>query len=241
MLPPELGGKLFQRDQSLDGGRTGEPFFGQDDDAEVLELFQPVHQAKNGRGAGPEADSVRAMAEVADSHPMAYESDAEDTQFLRDQDIASLLAKYEPVITGRCVAKLRGSLDAEDVAQNVILRLLGELQRGKTYRVPYRVVVHQVIGWTIKDHFEGRPTDLPLPDDWEPADVEDEAGGIVSRYYLEDLIAGLPDQTRSVMKLRYLRGLEHEQIAEELGITRNNVDQRLHQGHKALRETLAHG
>lgn len=50
------------------------------------------------------------MAEVADSHPMAYESDAEDTQFLRDQDIASLLAKYEPVITGRCVAKLRGSL-----------------------------------------------------------------------------------------------------------------------------------
>ena len=181
------------------------------------------------------------MAEVADSHPMAYESDAEDTQFLRDQDIASLLAKYEPVITGRCVAKLRGSLDAEDVAQNAIVRLLGELHRGKTYRVPYRVVVHQVIGWTLKDYFEGRPTDLPLPDDWEPADPGDEAGGIVSRYYLEELIGGLPEQTRRVIELRYLRGLEHEQIAGELGMTRNAVDQRLHQGHKALRETLAHG
>jgi len=172
---------------------------------------------------------------------MAYESDAEDIQFLRDQDIASLLAKYEPVITGRCVAKLRGSLDAEDVAQNVIVRLLGELRRGKTYRVPYRVVVHQVIGWTLKDYFEGRPTDLPLPDDWEPAELDDEAGGIVSRYYLEELIGGLPEQTRRVIELRYLRGLEHEQIAGELGMTRNAVDQRLHQGHKALRETLAHG
>jgi RNA polymerase sigma factor (sigma-70 family) len=180
------------------------------------------------------------MAEVADSHPMAYESDAEDTQLLRDQDIATLFAKYEPVIVGRCVARIR-TLDAEDVAQNVMLRLFSEFRKGKSYRVPYRVVVHQVIGWTIADYFEGRPTDPPLPDDWEPADPGDEAGGIVSRYYLEELIAGLPEQTRRVIELRYLRGLEHEQIAGELGITRNNVDQRLHQGHKALRETLAHG
>jgi RNA polymerase sigma factor (sigma-70 family) len=179
------------------------------------------------------------MAEVADSHPMAYESDAEDTQLLRDRDIASLLAKYEPVVLGRCIARIR-TLDAEDVAQNVMLRLLAEFRKGKSYRVPFRVVVHQVIGWTIADHFEGRPTDLPLPDDWEP-EVESESEAVLTRYYLEDLLAPLPDQTRRVLELRYLRGLEADQIAAELGMTPNAVHQRLHQGHKALGETLTHG
>jgi RNA polymerase sigma factor (sigma-70 family) len=179
------------------------------------------------------------MAEVADSHPMAYESDAEDTQLLRDRDIASLLAKYEPVILGRCIARIR-TLDAEDVAQNVMARLLAELRKQKSYGVPYRVVVHQVIGWTISDYFEGCPTDLPLPEDWDP-EVESEGEGVLARYYLEDLLAPLPDQTRRVLELRYVRGLEADQIASELGMTPNAVHQRLHQGHKALREALTHG
>ena len=43
------------------------------------------------------------------------------------------------------------------------------------------------------------------------------------------------------MELRYLDGLEIEQIAERLGLTRNAVDQALHRGHKKLREDLADG
>ena len=180
------------------------------------------------------------MAEVADSHPMAYESDAEDAQLLHDRDIATLLAKYHPVIVGRCVARMQGSLDAEDVAQNVMLRLLAEFERGKAYAVPFRVVVHQIIGWTIADHFAGRSTAAPLPEDWEPvADAEGDA--VVSRYYIEELIATLPDQTRRVVELRYLRGLEPVEIADELGMKPNAVYQRLHQGHEALRETLTRG
>lgn len=186
------------------------------------------------------AKLVRAMAEVADSHPMAYESDAEDAQLLHDRDVATLLAKYQPVIVGRCVARMHGSLDAEDVAQNVLLRLLAEFERGKSYTVPFRVVVHQIIRWTLADHFGGRPTDIPLPDDWDPAqDAEGDA--VVSRYYLEELIATLPEQTRRVVALRYLRGLEPAEIADELRMKPNAVYQRLHQGHEALRESLIRG
>jgi hypothetical protein len=54
--------------------------------------------------------------------------DAEDARLLDRGDHARLLAKYEPVIVGRCVAALRGSLDAEDVAQDVKTRLWREFK-----------------------------------------------------------------------------------------------------------------
>jgi DNA-directed RNA polymerase specialized sigma24 family protein len=38
--------------------------------------------------------------------------------------------------------------------------------------------------------------------------------------------------------LRYGEQLSHEQIAERLGITRNAVDQALHNGHEKLAEKL---
>lgn len=180
------------------------------------------------------------MAGVADSLPMAHATDVDDAQLLRDRDLATLLAKYQPVVVGRCVARLHGSLDAEDVAQNVLVRLLAELDRGKTYSVPFRVVVHQVIGWTIQDYFAGRPTDLPLPEDWEPA-VEGESDQVVSRYYLEDLLADLPGKTGEAMTLRYLRGYEPGEIAGELGIEPNAVYQLLHNGRNKLRETWTDG
>jgi len=119
-------------------------------------------------------------------------------------------------------------------------RLVAELDRGKTYSVPFRVVVHQIVGWTIQDYFAGRRTDVPLPDDWEP-ELDDESDAVVSRYYLEDLIEPLPEKTRLVMQARYLRGLEPAQIAAELQMEPNAVHQRLHDGHNRLRETLADG
>jgi DNA-directed RNA polymerase specialized sigma24 family protein len=115
------------------------------------------------------------------------------------------------------------------VAQNILVRLLAELDRGNTYSVPFRVVVHQVIGWTIQDYFAGRPTDLPLPENWEPT-VEGESDQVVSRYYLEDLLADLPGKTGEAMTLRYLRGYEPGEIAGELGIEPNAVYQLLRNG-----------
>jgi RNA polymerase sigma factor (sigma-70 family) len=169
---------------------------------------------------------------------MTHAEDARDSQLLEDGDIAGLLAIYEPVILGRCIARLKGSLDADDVAQDVRLRLLAEFRRGKRYGgLPYRVVVHKVIDWTLLDHFEGRPTHVPLPEGWEPP-AEDTSAEVVSRYWMASLFDGLPERQRQVCELRYLEALEHEQIAARLGIDRNNVDQALHRGHARLRELI---
>ena len=171
---------------------------------------------------------------------MRDERDAEDARLLENGNIAGLLAAYHQIIVGRCIARLRGDDAAYDVAQNVMLRLLTEFRRGKRYSVPYRVVVHQVIDWTLKEHFQEQDTAAPLPEGWEPA-VEDASEAVLSRYYLTDRFASLPGQTRKVLELRYLAGLEIEQIAERLGLTRNAVDQALHRGHAKLREGLSDG
>ena len=164
--------------------------------------------------------------------------DADDTRLLEEGNLAALLAKYQPVILGRCIARLRGDEAAEDVAQDVMLRLVAEFQRGKRYSVPYRVVVHQVTTWTLAEYFEGKPTDLPLPEGWDPpapAFSED----VERRDFLTSLFGSLGEKTRQVLELRYLLGLEIDEIAARLGVKRNAVDQALNRGHKKLREVLA--
>ena len=165
-------------------------------------------------------------------------SDAIDTQLLADGRIDVLLAKYRPVVVARCVARMRGHVDAEDVAHRALLRLLEEFHRhgGAGYKgLPYRVVVHQVTTWTLNDHFAGRRTDAPLPEDWLGAE-DDLDERVLGPLTLEQAFAELPDRERDVCTLRYLQLLEPDEIASRLGITKNNVYQALWRGHQRLRD-----
>src|SRR5688500_18211627 len=187
---------------------------------------------------------VRSPPDSTDWYAMPHDPDFDDSQLLAAGVIGALLARYEPVILGRCIARLRGSLDAEDVAQDVKLRLLEEFERGKRYGgLLYRVVVHQVIGWTIADHFAGRPTDVPLPDGWEPREVSsgggDPADEVVSRGWVEWVVSQVDGKDGQICRLRYRDLLEPAQIAAQLGMQRNAVDQALYRCRSKLQE-LAH-
>jgi RNA polymerase sigma factor (sigma-70 family) len=159
-----------------------------------------------------------------------------DEALLESGDHARLIARYETIIVQRCVSKLRGHPDAEDVAQDAKLRLWKELQAGRRYGVPYRVVVHKVIEWTLKDYWGGRDTTAPLPEHWEPSVEDDPDGPLI----VHEMLAQLPQREREVWEL-FMDGLGHDQIAAELGIARNNVDQALHRGRVKLKEMLARG
>jgi len=161
--------------------------------------------------------------------------DAEDARLLEAGEHETLLATYFDTIVGRCRARIYGP-EAEDVAQDVLLRLWRELRRGRRYTVPYRVVAHKVIDWKLKEHLSG------IRHDASPEEIPDEAfeeyARTVARLDLEALIAQLPERQRQVAHLRYLTGLDREQIAETLGIQPNAVDQALHNAHKKLKELL---
>jgi RNA polymerase sigma factor (sigma-70 family) len=162
--------------------------------------------------------------------------DAEDSRLLAEQDFARLLATYYHVVLERCRLRLPDS-DAYEVAHMVMLRLITELRAGKRYPVPFRVVVHQVTTWKIKEfHTRGR-VEL-LPEGWDPESDDDPFESFEQGYDLELLFAGMPARVRDVLRLRYLAGLDIDEVAERLGLTRNAVDQALHRGHKTLREQV---
>jgi len=165
---------------------------------------------------------------------MADARDAEDALLLQAGDHGGLVGAWYPVVLQRCL--VRAGAAGWDVAHDVVERLLAELRRGKRYPVPYRVVVHMVTSWTLKEHFQGRRTDLPLPEGWDPADAADDLAGFERAFDLERLFEELPDGDRAVCRLRYLDGLEIEEIAARLRKTRNAVDQALHRAHGRLRE-----
>jgi len=161
--------------------------------------------------------------------------DAEDKRLLEAGEYARLVESYYGVIVKRCQARTKSDGDAFDVAADVVIRLLSEVKAGKRYSVPFRVVVHKVIGWKLAEHFAGRSHDAELGDDpaddstFERADEQQD---------LMTLLEGLPQREREVAGLRIVAGLEPAAIAAKLGISRNNVDQAWHRAKRKLRERL---
>lgn len=174
------------------------------------------------------------------------ERDDLDELLLRENRIAELLAAYYPVV----VARLRMRLPAGvvyDVAQDVAERLIRELRRGKRYPVPFRVVVHQVTGYCVGDYAVTRKKRLetPLPPDWVGWERyvghdDGEAERILSDDILTRLCEGLPPRDREIAIMRLGRDMEIADIAAELKIGRNAVDQSIHRIRKRFRGMYDH-
>jgi RNA polymerase sigma factor (sigma-70 family) len=94
-----------------------------------------------------------------------------------------------------------------------------------------------VAEWTLKGFYPVAKQDLLLPEAWDP-EAPDPYAEWEEQHDLAVLITDLPQREREVLELRYRERLSHEQIAERLAMTRNAVDQALHNGHKDVAEKL---
>jgi hypothetical protein len=72
--------------------------------------------------------------------------DAEDSRLLEAKD-HKLLENYVYLVQEWVSLRVRNRAAADEVVQRVFLRLASELEPGKTYNVPYRVVVWNVVKW----------------------------------------------------------------------------------------------
>ena len=72
---------------------------------------------------------------------MTSERDVYDDQLIREQRFDELLAAYYPIMVARLRMRVPAGM-VYDVAHDAVVRLLGELQRGRHYPVPFRVVLH---------------------------------------------------------------------------------------------------
>jgi len=165
--------------------------------------------------------------------------DAEDTRLLEAGEIGLLVEGYLGVIYDRCRLKLRGSEHAEDVAHDVILRLLGELKRGRGYRVPFRVVVHKVINWKVKEHFQATRYEEEL-EDWLLVASTESAAHIEADSGFDAMLEGLTDLEAQVVQLRYGEDdLDFQAIALKLGKEPNAVHQIHYRALAKLRGSMA--
>jgi RNA polymerase sigma factor (sigma-70 family) len=163
--------------------------------------------------------------------------DAEDKRLLEEGKHELLLANYFHPVIERCFLGLRTEDAANEAAQRVFVRLLAELRRGRTYSVPFRVVVWMVTEWTLRSFYPSAKQESTLPDDWNP-EAPDAYAAWEDQHDLAVLISDLPPRQRDVLDLVYREGIGHDEIARRLGIKRNAVDQALHNGHRKLAEKL---
>lgn len=162
--------------------------------------------------------------------------DAEDTRLLETGEIGLLLDGYVGVIYDRCRLKLRGAAEWEDVAHEAYARLLAELKRGRRYRVPFRVVVHKVVDWKCKEHFQAKRYDDEL-EEWFLGASSESATALESDLGFETMLEGLTDLEREVIRLHYGEDdLDFQAIAKRLGKEPNAVHQIHYRALAKLRE-----
>jgi RNA polymerase sigma factor (sigma-70 family) len=151
--------------------------------------------------------------------------DAEDNRLLEAGEYRLVVEGYYGVILDRCRVKVWPEDQAIAVAHEVVIRLLSELKRGRRYRVPFRVVVHQVIKWKVKEHFApGRVVEVEL-EEWLAGASTDSADELDADDPFGTWIAPLTELEQRVLRLHYQDDLDFQEIARRLGKEPNAVHQ----------------
>jgi len=148
-----------------------------------------------------------------------------------------------------CLRMLRDPVEAEDLAQEVFIRLFRKIHtfRGESafstwlHRLAINVVLMRLRkkspmstsldGITGSDEEDGRPhNEIGGPDLW--------LGGLADRVSLQAAVDQLPEGYRAIFILYDVQGYEHSEIAGILGCSIGNSKSQLHKARKRLRELL---
>jgi RNA polymerase sigma-70 factor (ECF subfamily) len=148
-----------------------------------------------------------------------------------------LYDRHRSTVYSVALRLLGNSHDAEDATQEVFLllhRKLGSF-RGQSSLSTwiYRLALN--VCFSILRRRKRRP------DSWDPAlfsSVRSAKDGTTWKPLLEQAIGKLPDGARSVFLLHDVEGLEHEEIANLLGISSGTSKSQLFKARQALRRHL---
>ncbi len=207
--------------------------------------------AQIGAGIAPErtgrSEGVASMAETA--RPVAPGTDAGDDDALLarfaagDQSAARLLTERH---LGRVLAlatrMLRDTAEAEDVAQEALMRAWRNAAKWEPGRAKFSTWLHKVALNLCYDRLRKRRS-ASLDDVAEPADDRASAQeGLEADERLAALkgaIETLPERQRAAIQLRHFEERGNDETAEILGVSVEAVESLLARGRRALRDKLA--
>lgn len=162
-------------------------------------------------------------------------------------DFHSLVREHRDRVFNLAYYSLRHREDAEDVTQEVLIRLwnhrrtleapavtawLIKVTRNACYDLLRRHVVR-------RRHFdEGREDDTLEAVAADRPDPHDHAEASDFRQHLETALRRLPEHYRTVLILREIEGLKYDEIADATGRPLSSVKVILHRGRKMLRDEM---
>jgi RNA polymerase sigma-70 factor, ECF subfamily len=155
-----------------------------------------------------------------------------------DRDALRLLyIRYSDNVYGYVRSIVRDDKEAEDLTQQVFMKLLTVIVKYNDYGVPFS-------GWLLRlarnvalDHLRRR---RPTPtEDVIGVDTRADEGARERASDLHAALATLPEEQRSVMIMRHVVGLSPPEIAEQMGRSESSIHGLHHRGRRALRQELS--
>jgi RNA polymerase sigma-70 factor (ECF subfamily) len=175
---------------------------------------------------------------LVETMPAASQATEANVEAASALDFAEMLRANQSMVFSLALHFLRDHSAAEEVAQDVFLRLYRKLDELESDR--------HVVFWLRKvtsrcciDYVRKRGSRLnvALEDTVEPAAAERQGDPLLNRR-LRQLIATLPEKPRMVMVLRYQEDLTPEEIADVLEMPVRTVKSHLHRSLGILREKI---
>jgi RNA polymerase sigma-70 factor (ECF subfamily) len=150
--------------------------------------------------------------------------------------IRFLYIRYKDNVYGYVLSFVRDPHEAEDVTQQVFLKLMSVIHKYQAREVPFTSWLLRVARNVALDHLRQRRT-IPCEQVFETTQQFDDSGRD-RRWGLEHALRALPEEQRNVVVLRHLVGLTPGEIAERMGRTEASIHGLHHRARKAMRREL---
>lgn len=142
--------------------------------------------------------------------------------------VSNLYRKFGPAIYSRCRRLLKDDALAEDATQEVFVRVLRHIESAPDdsaalawiYRISTNYCLNQ-----IRDR--GRQAEPTAPEDMPESSSDHPEPDLLDRDLAMKLVERAPEKLRATALLYYVDGMEQEQVAKTLGISRRTVINRL--------------
>lgn len=151
-----------------------------------------------------------------------------------------LIRRYETSIYGFLLRMTRNPADAEDLVQEIFLRMFRSLERYQP-RGLFRSWLFTIARNCCKSAAEKKSRDTGLMSSeqaFDQACAETRSAGDNGHEEMDAMLASLPEESRRVIVLRYVVDLSCSEIAAIEQISEEAVRQRLHRARVMIRKNI---
>jgi RNA polymerase sigma-70 factor, ECF subfamily len=147
-----------------------------------------------------------------------------------------LYVHFKDNVYGYVLSIVREPHEAEDVTQQVFMKLMASIAKYEPRAVPFAAWILRVARNVAIDHLRQRRT--VNCDEVPELSCEGHESDQDRRWGLESALRALPEDQRDVVVLRHFVGLTPGEIAERMGRSESSIHGLHHRGRQALKREL---